>query len=97
MAFRNLPVLTWVRVQVNSPDANFLYNQATLSGMTDAYIYSLKLWRGGLYKKNGTFTQNRNSKNEFKNIAPVQIFVDQSLQQCWGIKTRYFNHTDVFN
>ena len=28
--------------QVQSPDADFLYEQATLSRMTDAYIYSLK-------------------------------------------------------
>jgi len=27
--------------QVQSPDANFLYEQSTLSRMTDAYIYSL--------------------------------------------------------
>ena len=30
--------------------------------------------------------KNRNSKNRFKNILPVQIFVDQSLLQSWGKK-----------
>ena len=42
VAFKNLPVSTWVRDEVHSPDANFLYDQPTLSRMTDAYIYLLK-------------------------------------------------------
>ena len=40
---KNLPVSTWVRVQVYSSDTNFLYEQSILSRMTDAFIYSLKL------------------------------------------------------
>ena len=37
--FRNFLVSIWVRVQVHSPDANFLYDQPTLSSLIDAYIY----------------------------------------------------------
>ena len=48
------------------------------------------VWRGGLYKI-------AIAKNGFKNILPVQIFADQSLLQCWGIKIRQFNRIDVFN
>ena len=28
--------------RIQSPDANFIYEQSTVSRMTDAYIYSLK-------------------------------------------------------
>ena len=35
----DLPVSIWVRERVHSPDANFLYDQPTLSRLTDEYIF----------------------------------------------------------
>ena len=41
---RNFPVSIWVRAQVYSTDANFLYDQSTFfSRLTDEYINLLKL------------------------------------------------------
>ena len=33
-------VVYFVRLQVHPPDGNFLYNQPTLSRMTDAYLFA---------------------------------------------------------